>query len=456
MKKILFSLTVFLISASILTGCFFPLGDLDKLQDELSSWQDEMSRLMESYADMSWPEYSYPEYSYPDYSYPHQSDSTEYSEPYENSEYNEPSHDVPEISYPEISEEESQPEIGEESVPTEAIAELYTLDEVRDFLNRKKAEDIFDIQFIYKGDKSELDGATIARITSSCVIYHTIIGNKYDVTLVEYPGDRIVDAYFSGDQSELNSDEKRALRTAVKMVEEAKEKANSKIELEAILHDMLAEKITYYGGTTDVPDSRNPPRHLTAIGALLDGKANCQGYTDGFYVLASIAGFEVGRMNVYNSDGWHILNTVFLDGQWYGVDVTFNDCMVNGTEYIPSYRLFNVGKDRMLEYFWGSEMEYYTLASRCDEKYFYFMPEDESISGYQMAYTDINVMAQDIIDRWLDDKQGMQYVMLVDSVSDWQTLSTAMENSDYRNQRIVWTIWTYTNGRDTFFTVKLS
>ena len=181
MKKILFSLTVFLISASILTGCFFPLGDLDKLQEELSSWQDEMSRLLESYADMSWPEYSYPEYSYPDYSYPHQSDSTEYSEPYENSEYNEPSHDVPEISYPEISEEESQPEISEESVPTEAIAELYTLDEVRDFLNRKKAEDIFDIQFIYKGDKSELDGATIARITSSCVLYHTVIGNKYDV-----------------------------------------------------------------------------------------------------------------------------------------------------------------------------------------------------------------------------------------------------------------------------------
>jgi hypothetical protein len=65
-------------------------------------------------------------------------------------------------------------------------------------------------------------------------------------------------------------------------------------------------------------------------------------------------------------------------------------------------------------------------------------------------------MAQDIIDRWLDDKQEMQYVMLVDSVSDWQTLSTAMENSDYRNQRIIWTIWTYTNGRDTFFTVKLS
>ncbi len=439
MKKILISLLVLLIVATLFTGCFFPLGELNKLKDEVDKFQDELSRLAESYAETSWPEFSYPQYS----------DEVEHSDFIEYSEYSEPSYAVPEISEPEISE----PEVSD---PYGTIVELDTLDEVRDFLNGKKEQGIFDIDFVYNGDKSELDGPTIARITSSCVVFHTVWKNKYEVTLVEYPGDRIVDAYFSGDQSELNSNEQRALRTAVKMVEEVKTKANSDIELEILLHDMLAEKVTYYGGATDVPDHKDPPRHLTAVGALVNGKANCQGYTDGFYVLASIAGFEVGRMNVYNSDGWHILNTIKLDGKWYAVDVTFNDCMVDGSKYIPSYRLFNVGKDRMLEYFWGSEMEYYPLERATDEKYFYFMSDTEGEYGYKKAYTDIKDMAQDMIDRWLDEKMAMQCAMYVDNVADWELLSKAMEEADTRNERIFWTIWTYTNGRDTFYTVKIS
>ena len=439
MKKILISLLVLLIVATLFTGCFFPLGGLDKLKDEVDKFQDELSRLAESYAETSWHEISYPQYS----------DGVEYSDFIEYSEYSEPSYAVPEASEPEISE----PEVSD---PYGTIVELDTLDEVRDFLNGQKGQGIFEIDFVYNGDKSELDGPTIARITSSCVIFHTVWKNKYEVTLVEYPGDRIVDAYFSGDQSELNSNEQLALRTAVKMVEEAKAKANSDIELEILLHDMLAEKITYYGVSTDVPDHKDPPHHLTAVGALVNGKANCQGYTDGFYVLASIAGFEVGRMNVYNSDGWHILNTIKLDGKWYAVDVTFNDCMADGSEYIPSYRLFNVGKDRMLEYFWGSEMEYYPLERATDEKYFYFMSDAESEYGYKKAYTDIKDMAQDMIDRWLDEKMAVQCAMYVDNVADWELLSKAMEEADTRNERIFWTIWTYTNGRDTFYTVKIS
>ena len=451
MKKIIFSLVAFLLLSTLLTGCLLPLGGLAVLKDELEDWQEDLSRREESKRSEPYYDYSYPDYSY----------HFEYSQFFENSEYIEyseyiesiePSFEIsddysePIYSVPEISEEESE--------SAEPVVELDTLAEVRDYINGKKQEDIFDIEFIYNGDKSQLDGTNIARISTSCVIFHSVIGNKYDVTLVEYPGDRIVDAYRSGDQSQLNSDEKRALREAVSMVNAAREQADSDMELEILLHDMLAQKVTYYDGTTHVSDAKNPPRHLTAVGALLDGKANCQGYTDGFYVLASIAGFEVGRMTVYNSDGWHILNTIRLNGKWYGVDVTFNDCMADGEEYIPSYRLFNVGKDRMLEYNWGEEMEYYPLESQSDKNYFYYMPLGNNEDGYKKAYTDIDAMAQDVVDRWLDDGISIQCVMYVDTVADWTALSHAIERADYRNARITWTIWTYTNGRDTFFTIK--
>ena len=448
MKKIGLSVLALLIISCVLTGCFFPLGDLDELKDGLDRFQEEMSLLAESLNEMSWPEFSYPQQS----DIGEQSDVFEISEDSDGGYPSYPDESEQVESIPEPEESITEPEVSD---PYEALPEFDTLDEVRDYMNGKKEADIFDFEFFYTGDKTKLDGPTIARITSSCLIYHAINGDKYKVTLVEYPGDRIVDAYFSGDSSTLTANEVRALNKAVSMVEKAKGEATSDIELEIILHDMLASEVNYYDGTTDVLYPKDPPRHLTAIGALLDGKANCQGYTDGFYVLASIAGFKVGRMNVYDYSGWHILNTIMLDGKWYVVDVTFNDCMADGNEYIPSYRLFNAGEDKILEYFWGSEMEYYPLETVSDEKYFYFMPENEGENGYKKAYDDINVMAQDIIDRFLDNGQTMQCVMYVNTVADWKKLSTALENTDYRNVTITWTIWTYTNGNDTFYTLKL-
>ncbi len=428
MRKILFSLLLFSIAALILTGCFFPMGDYGRLQSEIDRLEDELSRMQESQTQISWPSYSMPFNS-------------------------EPSDDVSDQSAPDYSAPDQSVDYSE---PASSVVELDTLTEVRDYINSRKEQDIFETEFIYNGDMSKLDGATIARISAACVISYSTAGNKYNVTVIEYPGDRIVDAYFSGDQSKLNSEEKRALKTAVDMVNTARAKAKNDIELEIILHDMLVEKVTYFDGSTDVPDPQNPPRHLTAIGSLLDGVANCQGYTDGFYTLASIAGFKVGRMNVYNSDGWHVLNMVQLGDKWYAVDATFNDCMADGDKYIPSYRLFNAGRDRVLEYQWGAEMEYYPLTNTSDKNYFYYLPEDSSKYGYKKAYTDINAMAQDIVDRWLDKKESIQCVMYVDNVCDWNKLSDAMQYADNRGRQMSWTIWTYTNGRDTFFTVKLS
>ena len=63
MSKILLSLIAFSLIATVLTGCFFPLGDLDKLQSEIDKWKDAVSRTAESYGETSWEEASYPHYS---------------------------------------------------------------------------------------------------------------------------------------------------------------------------------------------------------------------------------------------------------------------------------------------------------------------------------------------------------------------------------------------------------
>ena len=138
MKKIILSLVAFLLLSTLLTGCLLPLGGLAVLKDELEDWQEDSSRREESKRSEPYYDYSYPDYSY----------HFEYSQFFENSEYIEYSEYI-ESSEPsfDISEEYSEPiySIPEISEPIEPIVELNTLAEVRDYINGKKQEDIFDL-----------------------------------------------------------------------------------------------------------------------------------------------------------------------------------------------------------------------------------------------------------------------------------------------------------------------
>jgi len=75
----------------------------------------------------------------------------------------------------------------------------------------------------------------------------------------------------------------------------------------------IMNRATYVSG-----DMSNQPRFVTAIGALLDGKANCQGYSDAFYMLGRIGGTANG--------GLHEWNTItYGDRKTYFIDVTAGD-----------------------------------------------------------------------------------------------------------------------------------
>jgi hypothetical protein len=100
MKKIIFSLVVFLLLSTLLTGCLLPLGGFAVLKDELDEWRDDLSRGEESKRSEPYYDYSYPDYSY----------HFEYSQFFESSEYIEYSEYI-ESSEPsfEISDDYSEP-----------------------------------------------------------------------------------------------------------------------------------------------------------------------------------------------------------------------------------------------------------------------------------------------------------------------------------------------------------
>ena len=330
--------------------------------------------------------------------------------------------------------------------------EIHNLEEFRIYLYQQLDAGKRELTLQYYGLPGELTAENIARIGNLIYVQCLPDGNQFHLTLWEYPGQRMVRAYQTGDRSGLNQQETLALDIAIGMVEQARTEAAGTLELERRLFDMLRQKVRYSDASTEIQNPEAPPRHLTALGALLDGSANCQGYVDGLYVLLSIAGFENGKMHVDIPSGGHVVNTVCLDGNWYVVDATFNDYEDPSGVQI-SYRLLNAGTDKCTEYSWDSIMERNPLCPYTDSNYYYFTSPD----GIGRVYGDLDSMARGILDAWQILGVAEHHMMLMDSSASWTSLAEALNReANIRGLQISYDIWVENNRWDTFFYVKLS
>lgn len=111
-------------------------------------------------------------------------------------------------------------------------------------------------------------------------------------------------------------------------------------ERELYLHDIINE-ICDYNDEAVKGDNYKLEEYFNCFniyGALVDGNAVCQGYADAFSYLLSC----VGVNNTQISNQEHTWNAVELDGEWYNVDLTWNDTT-------QSYYYFNIIDDELRE-----------------------------------------------------------------------------------------------------------
>ena len=95
----------------------------------------------------------------------------------------------------------------------------------------------------------------------------------------------------------------------------------SEYEIEKTLHDLLAIKVYY----TESQNAHN------AYGALVEGKAVCEGYAEALQCLLQRVGIQSVQVYGYGINPTtggkenHAWNIVRLDGEYYLVDLTWND-----------------------------------------------------------------------------------------------------------------------------------
>lgn len=179
---------------------------------------------------------------------------------------------------------------------------------------------------------------------TACII--TVYVNAY------YPGSRILNRLETNDLSGLTQRETETLDAARVWAEEIK--GSDEFETAKNLHDRLCETVVY-------TDDESTDEDDTAIGAILNGQANCDGYSDAYYLVGSLAGLNVrcqhgdckekGLGGAFSHET-HMWNLLELDGTWRLVDVTWDD-----SEDGIVYTWFDLGEDRAhLLHEWNEEM----------------------------------------------------------------------------------------------------
>ncbi len=195
-----------------------------------------------------------------------------------------------------------------------------------------------------------------------------------------YPGTEILRAREQKTTDKLPARLQKTLEAAEKLAEDCK--ADTERETARQIHDALCERIVY-------TDNERTDEDDTAVGALLNGKANCDGYADAFLLVGTLAGLEVRYQHgdsLVGSGGFaitdsvtHMWNLLKLDDSWRQVDVTWDD----GDEG-PNGTWFDLGQDRASRtHVWNEKMtvpllEETELEGRPENEYAVRSPEELS------------------------------------------------------------------------------
>ncbi len=104
------------------------------------------------------------------------------------------------------------------------------------------------------------------------------------------------------------------------------------------IHDYIVNNCRYGSDheTNDRPD------YYTAYGALIEGKAVCQGYTQAAQMLFDICGIDNFTVSGSSEGQSHTWNAIKLEDQYYHIDMTWDDpVMSDGTDALK-YDYYNV------------------------------------------------------------------------------------------------------------------
>ncbi len=160
-----------------------------------------------------------------------------------------------------------------------------------------------------------------------------------------YDEQRLLEAYAAGDWSGLGEFDRAILDEAARVLSEAAPEGMSLYARELAIHDYMMEAMDYDSGALSILPGHAGPENRNPYGALIEGRAVCGGYASTFQLFMKLIGVECltveGEESLAHQE--HAWNMVKLEGEWYCVDVTWDDPDTPfDTDSARTHQFFNV------------------------------------------------------------------------------------------------------------------
>ncbi len=188
------------------------------------------------------------------------------------------------------------------------------------------AEEITDISVAYKA--VNLDNPQYFWMPHAYIISQKSSGQYY--MAIKYESDEYsLDYLYSKEESEKKMNE------IIKVCEKLKAsiKTEDPYEIELAIHDYLCNNISY-------PADFNNNNYYNIYGALVEGKAVCEGYARSMQYLCTLMNIPCILVTGVSHNEGHMWNQVQLGGKWYNVDATWDD--PTSADGAPWHSYFNV------------------------------------------------------------------------------------------------------------------
>lgn len=166
-----------------------------------------------------------------------------------------------------------------------------------------------------------------------------------------YDENRLLTAWAAGDWSGLATEDRAILDICQEVISTVVPAEGSEYDQELAVHDWMIAHASYDSNRlSNLPNFQENPNNDNPYGFLVDGKGICLGYTRTFQFFMDLLGIECITVEgtAYGYTSAHAWNQVRLDGEWYCVDVTWDDPTTSGTVSERSaHRFFNVTSQHM-------------------------------------------------------------------------------------------------------------
>ncbi len=116
-----------------------------------------------------------------------------------------------------------------------------------------------------------------------------------------------------------------ALKEKINKIRTLIPSGTSDYEAQKIVHDWICENVVY---TTD---NGSDEQIYTAYGALVNGKALCEGYSRAMQLLCNNLSIPCTLVCGTSKQEPHMWNIIQINKEWYHLDVTWNDATIDGT-----------------------------------------------------------------------------------------------------------------------------